>query len=331
MTQKTDDYKIDQDYLHHLLVQIGFNTDKGNQRVDADDTQFLARELEFIRQMTFDILFPDLRAREFIPVDNTVDSSADTVTYRQWEMFGAAAVISNYADDSPRVDTLVREFSGKVRSLGASYGYSIMDLRGAVRQSKPLVPFKAETARRATEQTMDQIAAEGDAAYNLPGFLNFVNVPIIVLPNGNWPAATSVNIIEDLNFGPTSIRALTQTVHSPDTLLLDTATFDLIAQKPVDVTNGSNISILNLWLTNQQYVRNVDQWYRLDTAGPADTPRIMFYERSPRNMMLVIPQEFEQFPPQARNLEFVVNTHARIGGVEWHYPLSAAYADNHDS
>ena len=42
---------------------------------------------------------------------------------------------------------------------------------------------------------------------------------------------------------------------------------------------------------------------------------------------LIIPQEFESFPPQARNLSFVVNCHARVGGVSWRYPLAAAYMD----
>ncbi len=320
-------YKLDSGYLEGLLMQVGFSED--GSRADADDTQFLARQLEFVHNQTYDVKFPELRAREFIPVNNSVDPAADTVTYRQWEMFGAAAVISNYADDSPRVDTLVREYTGRVVSLGDSYGFSVMDLRKSAKTGAQLETRKVNSARRAMEQTFDEIAAFGDAAHQLQGFLNQPNVPLVVLPNGNWASATALEIIEDMNFMVTGVRTLTKTVHTPDTFLLSTGLFDLVATTPVDPANGSNISILNLFLTNNPYIRDVDQWYRLDTADVDGTgPRVMTYGRMPDNMQQIIPQEFEQFPPQARNMEFVINCHARHGGVEWHYPLSAAYADN---
>ena len=51
------------------------------------------------------------------------------------------------------------------------------------------------------------------------------------------------------------------------------------------------------------------------------------YQRDPMVLQLEIPQEFEQFPPQARGLSFVVPCHARIGGVHMHYPLAVAYMD----
>ena len=113
---------IDENYLQLLLAQVGMNEDSG-QRVDADETHFLARQLEHVRAQTYDILFPELRARQFIPVDTSVDAAAKTVTYRTWEMFGAAAIIANYADDSPRVDRLVRETTGRVRGIGATVDF----------------------------------------------------------------------------------------------------------------------------------------------------------------------------------------------------------------
>lgn len=320
---------MDVDYLQSLLNHMSSD----GHRFDADATHHLARQLEHVRSQTYDIKFPELKFRQLIPVDSSVSPAANTVTYRQWEMFGAAAIVSNYADDSPRVDLLVEEFSGTVRSLADSYGYSIQDLRAASASGISLPAEKANTARRGMEQTMDQLSAFGDAAYNLPGFLNFANVPIVAVPNGNWPAllATPGLILEDLNHVPTQIRVLTNTVHSGDTTILDTASFDLVATTPLDPANGSNITVASAFIMNNPYIKDLDQWYRLDTAGPASTPRMMNYERRPENVQVVIPLEFEQFAPQERNLEFVINCHARHGGVEWRYPLSAAYTDNHDA
>ncbi len=46
------------------------------------------------------------------------------------------------------------------------------------------------------------------------------------------------------------------------------------------------------------------------------------YKRSPDKLTLELPQLFEQFAAQERNLEFVVPAHGRIGGVIIYYPLS---------
>ena len=57
----------------------------------------------------------------------------------------------------------------------------------------------------------------------------------------------------------------------------------------------------------------------MDFADAAGTgPRMLTYQRDPEILELIIPQDFEQFPPQARNLAFVVPCHARIGGVVTH-------------
>jgi hypothetical protein len=75
-------------------------------------------------------------------------------------------------------------------------------------------------------------------------------------------------------------------------------------------------------------VTNVEQWYKLETADEGlDGPRIMAYQRSPEVISLVVSQEFEQMPPQAKNLSFLVPCHARFGGVKVVYPLAAAYGD----
>ena len=75
-------------------------------------------------------------------------------------------------------------------------------------------------------------------------------------------------------------------------------------------------------------LRNAESWYKLNTADAAGTgPRALFYKRSPEVLELVIPQDFEQLPPQAKNLAFVVPCHARCGGVVVRYPVAMLYLD----
>lgn len=312
-----------------LVAAVQDTTPAGMRRMDAAETQALLHQLRHVRSQTYDVKYPALRARTFIPADGSVNTGAETVTYRQYDVFGAAKIISNYADDLPRVDYLKREFTGSIKSLGDSYGYSIQDLRRAAMFGDSLDQRKSAQARRAIEVQIDQIAAFGVAKANLIGFTNNSTTPTVTLPNlGAWSALTPQQILENMNFLATSVRTLTKQVHTPDTQLYDSATFELISTTYIDTTNDKTIK--TSFLDNNPYIRNLDQWNQLDLADTAGTgPRIVTYERTPENLQLVIPQEFEIFPAEKRNLEWVFNCHARIGGVEWHYPLSANYAEGH--
>lgn len=312
--------------LENNLPQMGLH-------LDAGETAFLSRDLEAVKARTYDVQYAALKARQFIPTSNDVDSAAETITYRVWDEYGMAEVIANYADDLPLADVSVREETTPVRSLGKGYQYSIQDIRRSAMAARngnnaSLDQKRAMAARTAVERAIDRIAAVGDADAGLPGFLNNANVPNVVLPNGGWASATSAQIIEDLNFMAQQIVSATLEVHEPDTLLLDTDSYAIIAQKPVAVDNQT--TVLRSFLENNPYIKNIDQWTRLNTAGPSSTPRIVMYQRDPMVLELEVPQEFEQFPPQAKNLAFQIPCHARVGGTVIRYPLAIAYADNAD-
>jgi hypothetical protein len=317
---------IDHDWLAHEFYQ------RTGTRLDAGETAALARELEHIYATTYDIKYAELKARRFIPVDTSVDTGAEFFTYRQWNMFGMAKIIANYADDLPRVDALAKEYPAKIHSLGASYGFSIQDMRRAAMSGSQLDNKRAMAARRAHEQAVDEIGALGNADAGLLGFTNNTNVPTVSPVTGQWitNTASALQIIEDLNELVDSIVIATKETFAPDTLLLSTETFKIINSKPMSTTGDTDKTVLRFFLDNNPYITNVDQWNKLSTAGAAGVSRAIAYKRSEEVLALVIPQEFEQLPPQAKNLEFVIPTHSRIGGVRIQYPLAVAYMDDLD-
>jgi hypothetical protein len=313
-----------------IAAYIGANI---GQRLDARETAILARQLEHVKARTYDVKYPALQARRFLPVSNEVPTGAESITYRQWDQYGMAKVVANAADDLPLVDVVAREFTSRIKSLGDAYQYSIQDLRAAAQAGQPLDVMRAQAARRAIEAAIDEIAAFGLPEAGMPGFLNNANVPIIGPDTGGWAAAIAADAVEgakdvlnDLNKLVNSIITATKNVHQPDTLLLDTASFALLASTPVG--DSLDRTILRVFLDTNPFIRNVDQWHKLDEADAAGTgPRIVAYARNPEVMELEIPQEFEQFPPQARNLAFLIPCHARVGGVVIRYPLAIAYMD----
>jgi hypothetical protein len=296
-------------------------------RLDARESAVLARQLEYIKARTYDVKYAALKARSFIPPSSDAPSGADSITYRQWDMMGMAKVIANYADDLPMVNAFCKEFTTPVKSIADGFQYSIQDLRAVAMSGQKLDTARAAAARRVMEQAVDEVAAFGLPEAGMPGFLNHPNIPIVSVITGTWATATAIQILGDMYELSSSIHIATKETFSADTLLLDSVSFKRVASTPASSTIPDK-TILQVFLDTDPYIKNVDQWLKLDTANAAGTgPRIMAYARDPEVVQLEIPQEFEQFPPQARNLAFVIACHLRIGGTVVRYPLALAYMD----
>lgn len=311
----------------HIAQYLNSLTPAGERRLDARETAALTRQLEMVKSKTYDIQYPGLKARQFIPVSSEANTGANAITYRQWDQYGMAKVISNFADDLPRVDVSVKEFTTPVQSIGDAYGFSIQELRAAAMSGSQLDTKRASAARRAFEACVDEIAAFGVPDAGLTGFLNHANVGSTSPDTGTWTGATTpANILRDMNKLVQAVIIQTKQVWTPDTLLLPTAAFALISQTFMSADN--NMTILRAFLANNPYIKNVDQWVKLDLAdAEGDGPRMVCYARNPEVVELEIPQEFEQFPPQWRNLEAVIPCHGRIGGTVIRYPLAMEYMD----
>lgn len=289
--------------------------------LDARQVAFLEKQLEYIKSQTYDIQYPALKARLFIPVSNDIPNGAASFTYQSWDEFGRAELISSYGDDFKRVGVGVKEYVGSIKSVGASYAYSIEDLRRSAFSGANLDSRLARAARNAIEFELDHLAAFGHKDSQLLGFLNNPNVPIKKTPTwfGQQPKDTR-KILDDLASMVSDIIDRTEEVHAPDTILMPTKHYAYLAQTPVNP--NSETTILKSFLANNPYIKGIDSWKKLDENG-----RIVAYRRAPEICELQIPQEFEQFPPQARNMEFVINCHAKFAGVSIYYPLAVAYLD----
>jgi hypothetical protein len=310
-------------YIHHEGRK--FN-------MDAGESAFFARQLEEIRGRSYDLKLIELKARMLIPVDNSVPPGADAVTYRQYTSNGIAKMVASYAEDFPRADVFGKEFSVKPKSIGASYGYNVQEIRAAQMTGLPLEQRKANAARRAIEEKIDSIAQIGDSDTGLVGLLNQGTTTTYSVPNGasglpDWAHKTPAEILADMNGAVNAVISNTKEVEHPDTMLLPIDQYTLVATLPWSPQNASNVTVLEMFLKNNPWVGEVEPWYALKGAGSGPTDRMVVYKRDPDHLMLVIPQEFEQFPPQAKGMEFVVPCHARCGGVQVPYPLAICYGD----
>lgn len=302
------------------------------QNLDANESIFFARELEFVKSNTYDVLYPELKARKLLPVSNEAAPYADAIVYQQFDQVGVAKIIAGYQGPLPRADIKGKEFINPIKSLGCSYGYNIMEVRKSAALGKKLEQRKANSAKRAIAQKENDIAFLGDSDAGLSGFLNHSSISEITIPNDGsgssklWSTKTNAQILRDLHLMASRPVETTKGVEIPDTLLLPLTAFNLIASTPWSTSNDGK-TILAVFLEQSQYIKQVDWLNELETAGAGNLRRMMSYKRDPMKLTLEIPQEFEQLDPQAVGLEFEIPCHSRIGGVLIYYPLGVSYGD----
>ena len=298
--------------------------------LDANELIFFARQLEFIKARTYDVVYPELKARPLIPVSFEAGNGATSITYRQYDQVGMAKIIANYARDLPRASVKGKEFTSIVKSLGSSYGYSVQDIRSAAKAGVNLAQREANAAKRAIMQKETDIAFFGDAEYNLPGFFSNANIPSAAVPADGvgastlWSAKTPDQIIRDVNELINDIITVTKGAEAPNTVLLPISRYTLINTTPR--SEHTDTTILQFLKMAHPAITMWDWLNELETAGPGSEAMMTAYNRSPDKLTLEIPSDFEQFPEQSVGLEFEVPCHERIGGTIVYYPLSANMA-----
>ena len=295
--------------------------------MDANEGVIFGRQLEYVESRAYEVKYPTLKGRNLFPVDYSVPTGAETFTYRMYDHQGAFNLITNYSDDFRRVNVTGVETTGKVHSYGAAVEYSVQDIRAAAFAGLPLQDHEVRAARRASEQKLDEIILNGEAGGNLFGVMTHPNVPSAAVPAGastdtEWSTKTPDEILADMNDIVTDMIDLTKGVEAPNKLILPIAQYELINNTARSTT--SDTTILQFFLRNNEHVQSVESWYKLKGAGAGGTDVMIAYRDDPEVIETVIPQEFEMFPAQPKNMAFSVPCHARFGGVRIRYPLAVS-------
>lgn len=308
---------------------------KSGEHLDADESIFFGRQLEYTKARTYDKKYTELKARALIPVSFEAGPGAESIKYEQFDQVGVARIVTDYANDFSSADVKAKEFVSPIKSLGAGYQYSIQEIRAAAFAGKPLQQRKANAAKRAILQEENRIAYFGDTSHNLGGLFSNANVPDVALPADGVGALTTFAakittpdlIVRDLNSIMNAIVNQSNGVEVGDTMLLPVQQYTLISATPRSTT--SDTTIMKYFLQNNMFVKGMEWVVELDSAqGLIANDTAFAYRRDPDAVTLEIPQDFEQFAPQLKGMAYKVACHQRIGGVLIYYPLSMAKSDD---
>lgn len=300
--------------------------------LDANESAFFKRQLEYIKTKTYDEKYKKLKYPDLIPISTEASNGASEITWRSYKGVGFAKIISDYANDFPRVDTIGEEHTIKPRGIGDSYGYSIEEIRRAQFARINLNQRRATMARRAIEEKLNTIAFSGDDDYNLNGLIDYPGITEYTVPNDGtgtsklWSTKTPDQIVRDMA-GIVTLGVIDNTngVEIPDTMVMPIEQYEYIAN--TRMTDGTDKTIMKFFLENNPHIKNIEWLTELKGAGAGGTDRFMVYTKDPNNLTFEIPQMFEQFSPQQKGMEFQVPCHAKTGGVIIYYPLSVAFGD----
>lgn len=297
--------------------------------LDAVQNGFFEEQLWQIKSRTYDRKYPNLKARQFIPLDTEIDPTTDTLKIRSYSQVGAAQLLKTYADDLPRSDITADEMTVTFKGIGGSYGYGLDEVRKAARARLNLDAAKGAAARRAIEVQIDRVLAVGDAATGLVGLLNQANALIYTVPAGasaatEWANKTPTEITADLIGICEYIYDTTNEVESANMIIIPRLQMTQIRTTRMDPQDKTTILA---WFKEVYPGVGIDTWTRMRGAGAGGADRMIAYSMTPDHLQGAVPQEFEQLPPQERGLEFVIPCHARVGGVAVYYPYSMAYGD----
>lgn len=301
--------------------------------MDANETVFFARQLEYIRPKIYDVKRPPLSALTTFPIDSAVPEWAETVTYTMYDATGIAKIISSYADDLPMVGINGKQFTSRVKSLGDAYGWSTAEIRAAAATNTPLQSKLATMAKRGHDIAVNKIAWFGDADANLQGFLSNTNIPVYVVPADGtgssklWTTKTADQITRDMSGIVNVVRTQSKGVHVATELWLPLDEYTLISTTVRGTTaNPSAESILKVFQVNNPDVKVRPILELADVATYSTLNVMVAIENTVENLQLVLPMPFREYPPQANNLSWKVPCESRIGGVTIEYPFAMAIA-----
>ena len=299
-----------------------------------DASVFFARELDYVKSQSYDVEYPELTALSLFPMSSEVDPGAETVTYYSYDKVGLAKIISNYATDLPRADVKGKPTTAIIKSLGASYGYSIQEMRASAMAGKSLDTRKAESARYQIDYLNNKIAWCGDEETGLRGVLSKdTDVPLYVLANGakgstKWSEKTEDEILADINGMLKQMARTTKKVEKADTLGLPSEAYLEPQGRRIE---GTDTTVLSYIQKNLKDIKEIVSCPELDPDSVDTNPYaketdgqgvMLLFKNDARKLTLENPLPFMQYPVQTEGLEMVVPCEARTAGVLIYYPMS---------
>lgn len=306
-------------------------------RYDANETAAFARELEAIQAGVIEKKFPALVGVNLVPiVGGNVFPGARSHTYREIDSWGEAEMLEEYTiEDFGTAEVRGAEVTGKLRSFGAKYVYTLEDLRARPSLSVDVTAKKAETARRVMEEKLDKLILGTATGLNGPfkGLFHDDNSQDDTTSAGTPDFVTGVEatdvatILSTFRKMVANAKIATKGVYRDFDFVISLAIGNLMNLFVPATTVGGGTTVGSFLLQHVAGVRSITECPRLDGAGTGGKDRILAFPRDPDVLDCLVPIRFEQFAPQLNGMAFVTPCHGKFGGLRIYQPLAVRRCD----
>jgi len=304
------------------------------QRLDAGETAMVARSLEHVEQRVLETVVAELRALKYIPTIAGIDPGARLYTWYRATKVGEAVRTGDRGKDLPRVDAKLEAMYSTIGSYGASYGYTVQELREIALAARNGINLQLDTLRtqlaaEVIARKIDNVVAFGDPDdATIKGALNNPEVTVGAAA-GVWSGLTAQQLVDEL-FALANVQLLvSKETMMPDTILLPTTQLLLVQKMPYGINNDRSVlSYFMQSMRDAQRTMNIASWPVLALAdAELDGPRAVSYRRDENVIGAIVPMPFQSQPPQAEGLEFIVPCEGICGGAVVKQPLGVYYRD----
>lgn len=303
-------------------------------QMDASESLFLARQLEYIRTGVYRVEYPELKAARLVPTNTSIPSGKRSYTIRIWDKVGEADIVAEDATDFNSVDAKITEKTMRFFMIGLGYNYTLDEARYAMSEGVPLQATKAMVCREQIERKMDEIVLTGSTKAGVTGLLNATDTGIVTYTAANaqsdgltlFSSKSPDEVLKDLHGLVHKVVQDSKEVDLPNTMLMPLTTrLDLQTRR---VGDGSNVTIMEFFKANDPYVNMIDSLYQLESNTAWTGKRITVYRRDPTCLELINNQPFEQLPPQQFGLVTKTMCRVKTGGIAIYRPTSIGRMDN---
>lgn len=311
-------------------------------RLQLQDAQqamgFLVEQTSHIETEVYRIQYPDIQYPMLVPVDESAAEWAKSVTFFSMDKVGQANWFHHNATDMPLADIQRTKFEQPLEMAAIGYRYTLEELGQAMMiPNMNLTPERAEAARRAYEEFVDDVAIRGSVAKNWTGLINnplVTRVDAIADGTGTsalWSTKTADQIIRDVNDALSGVYTTTLTVEMANTVLLPIPAQVLLATTRIANTTMTAMQYLsqyNVYTAQTGQPLTIRAVRGLESAGTGSVGRMIVYRRDPQVLKLHLPMRHRFLQVwQTGPLVFDVPGIFRLGGTEIRRPGAVRYVD----
>ncbi|EKW0741628.1 DUF2184 domain-containing protein [Citrobacter freundii] len=241
-----------------------------------------------------------------------ISEGAKWAGYRMYSAAGMAKIMAAYGTDMPMMSAKGREFFALMYDIGLGYGYTYSDVLAAAMSGTPLDNILALNTREAHERTVSNLLWRGNKEYQIVGFIEHPNIPLVALAGG-WAAADGDKICDDSS---ALISAVNSTkIYQVNEFHMPSKAWSRIQGLRLSGTLGTVLSFLRASYPEITFRKNSD----LDDDGIC-----IALDNTRRHFAQATPILFRQLPVQRSGLDLSIPCLSKTAGVIVRAPLAAA-------